>query len=79
MYWGKDFYKNFQGWADAIDNWHPTKLEAALTKAWDFLKEYSPKITDELIKLIGKLSEENLRKIVDAAIEWLKKVGLLKK
>ena len=79
MFWGKDFYKNFQKWADAIQGWHPEGLEKALNKAWEFLQEYSPKITAELVKLLDKMTEATLRKMTDTVIDWLKKVGLLKK
>ena len=78
MYWGKDFYKNFQIWADGIQNWHPKKFEEAMQKAWDFVQEYMPKVAEGLIKLFEKLSEEELKKIVGVIIEWLKKTGLLK-
>ena len=78
MFWGKDFYKNFQVWADSIKNWHPEALEKALDRAWEFIKDYSPKVADELVALIGQLNEEKLKKIYDTLLGWLKKVGLLK-
>lgn len=79
MYWGKNFYKNFQIWADAIQDWHPEKIENLLTKAWDFLEDYSPKIINELTELIGNLSEEKIKEIAEVIIKWLRKAGLLKK